>query len=97
MASVMDTEQMNISIKKIKMYKDQESINFESIDNQLININNNYTTKNSQCLEALQFEISNKLSTITKKHNTNIFVLNENLNKYINTKIKVENEFDEII
>ncbi|MBR1376444.1 MAG: hypothetical protein IJ565_01385 [Bacilli bacterium] len=84
-------------IQKLNMYKEEESINFESINSELSILNSYYKTKNSSNLENIKTEISNKNNTINTNNNNNINVFNNIIMKYISTARDVANDFDNIV
>ncbi|MBO5138554.1 MAG: hypothetical protein J6B89_02825 [Bacilli bacterium] len=97
MKMYMDEEKVSKSIEKIKMYKKLEDVNFDNIIDEFDTISCFYNTSNKARIVGLQAELINKLNTISKIHNNKITILYKNLEKYKNTKLKVEGMFDNII
>lgn len=96
MENILNTDEIEKNISKFKMIKNQEDLNFEAIKNELLNINYYYDTNNTSHLDDLNFEVIQKLSTISKIHRLNITVLNKNLEKYRTTRLVVEKSFEKI-
>lgn len=88
MGNKVDIDELSIILEKIKMYKEEE-IDFNDINDLLSNINYNYNTGNRNNLDMLGAEITNNLNIISKIHNTNISILEKNINKILENELKV--------
>lgn len=97
MKNFIDEERISKIIEKIRMYKKLEDVNFDNIKILFNNLVYLYNTSNKGALVNLQDEMINKLNTVSKIHNNKVIILYKNLEKYKNTKFKVENMFDNII
>lgn len=95
--AILDKEQIDICIRNIKVHKNDESINFDDINNSMTEINDNYETNNSQKLYNKCYEFYNKFETIKTIHNNYVEVLDKTVTKYTETASKVTNIFDDII
>ena len=82
MKSNMNIEQLGKVNERIKIYTTDEELQFSSIKSVLNNINYNYDTNNTIKLEELEEELINKLKKINKNHNTDMFIIDKNINKY---------------
>lgn len=89
MGNKVDIDELSIILEKIKMYKEEEEIDFNDINDLLSNINYNYNTGNRNNLDMLGAEITNNLNIISKIHNTNISILEKNINKILENELKV--------
>lgn len=92
----IDIENMIKSLEIVKMYDNEEKINFDKIKNNLIDINSNYNTSNYNKLMNIQVDLINKMNVIKLNHYNNEVIINKNIIKYIDTAKKVENMFDNI-
>jgi len=82
MKSNMNIEQLGKVNERIKIYATDEELQFSSIKSVLNNINYNYDTDNTIKLEELDEELINKLKKINKNHNTDMLIIDKNINKY---------------
>ena len=82
MKSNMNIEQLGKVNERIKIYATDEELQFSSIKSVLNNINYNYDTDNTIKLEELEEELINKLKKINKNHNTDMLIIDKNINKY---------------
>ena len=78
----MNIEQLGKVNERIKIYATDEELQFSSIKSVLNNINYNYDTDNTIKLEELDEELINKLKKINKNHNTDMLIIDKNINKY---------------
>lgn len=97
MKSVMDIEQIAKTIQKLYFYKKIESINFDDIKSSLNTMSGFYKTKNTPLLSNVNRVYDNKFRTINDYNETNIFIYNKNLEKYINTERDVSTILDKNI
>lgn len=96
MENILNEEEIEHSIDKIKLYNGQEELNFENIKQALEQMKYHYRTKNADTLNVLHDNCAQKLAILIKIHNNNIEVLNKNLRRYKDTKFKVEKLFEEL-
>ena len=73
---------------KLKLFKKEEDLSIEAIDNIYIEINNNYKTNNTDKLYLLESEVLNNLNDISRIHNDNIYVLDKKREQYLELKKK---------
>ena len=73
---------------KLKLFKKEEDLSIEAIDNIYIEINNNYKTNNTDKLYLLESEVLNNLNVISRIHNDNIYVLDKKREQYLELKKK---------
>lgn len=78
----IDIKEYENIINKLKMYKNDESLNFESINNIFENLDYDYNTKNNNKIEIIKSELILNCKTIEKIHNNNIYYLEKRLNTY---------------
>lgn len=96
MENIIDKENMINCIEKIRMYDNDEKINFDNIMKCFQNINNGYITNNFNKLSQIQNILYRKFNIIKINHYNNEVILVQNLNKYIDTAKKVEAIFNNI-
>ena len=53
MKSVLDVEQISTSLDKMKLYKNQEDVDFDMLKNNLDKINYNYKTNNNVIISKI--------------------------------------------
>lgn len=90
MANTIDKRELNNQIEKITMYKNEESIMFDSIKTNLNNYNYSYNTNNQTKLNDITLELSKKFNIIKNIHENYITVINKNITNYEDTSKKVE-------
>lgn len=93
----LDINEIDKTIDKLELEVREEKLNCDDIKNSLENMNLFYKTNNTTKLSNIVFTLNNKLNTISKIHDNNIYVLRKNLEMYISTKDKVAKMFDDII
>ena len=93
----LDIDEIDKTIDKLDLEIREEKLNYDDIKNSLENMNLYYKTNNTAKLSDITFALNNKLNTILKIHDNNIYVLRKNLEMYISTKDKVAKMFDDII
>lgn len=96
MKSILNAEEIQKSIGKIKMYRNQENLILDEIKANLKNIGYIYNSSNTDSLEMKKNEIYKKMNTINKIHYNNSLVLQKNILKYKDTSKKVKKIFDNI-
>ena len=89
----LDEGQIAVTIQKLFCYKQLESLNFESINECFNNISDNYKTKNTSKLESLNRQVNNNFKRINEYNETNILILDKNLEKYQTTAREVSQDF----
>lgn len=92
----MDIDEIENSIKKAKMYIEQEELNYEELKETFKNIKYNYLTDNRDLLENIGTNILLKYKTIINNYNNNIIILNNNIERF-KQSIKIANNFAEEI
>ncbi len=92
----MDIEKMNMTIEKIKTYKAMIDVNFDEIKNTFKNINYYYKTSNSDSLNDLQEQLTNKFRTIQNIHENDLDYLIKKIETYKETSHKVTQIFKDI-
>lgn len=97
MKSNMNIEQLGKVNERIKIYATDEELQFSSIKSVLNNINYNYDTENTIKLEELEEELINKLKKINKNHNTDMLIIDKNINKYKELKQNTEKIFKNLM
>lgn len=97
MKSNMNIEQLGKVNERIKIYTTDEELQFSSIKSVLNNINYNYDTDNTIKLEELEEELINKLKKINKNHNTDMLIIDKNINKYKELNQNTEKIFKKLM
>lgn len=97
MKSNMNIEQLRKVNERVKIYATDEELQFSSIKSVLNNINYNYDTDNTIKLEELVEELINKLKKINKNHNTDMLIIDKNINKYKELKQNTEKIFKNLM
>lgn len=97
MKSVMDIEQINKVVDKVKIYKSQEDVIFDDFKNSINEFHYNYDTNNSSRIDEIKKQIVSKFSVITAIHNNNVVVFTKNIESYITISSNVRNKFNNII
>lgn len=77
----IDINNLENSVKKLEMYKKEETIIFEDLKEIFNNINYNYITDNKDILENLKIDILSKFKIILENHINNIKLLSNNIEK----------------
>lgn len=96
MKSILNEEEIQKSIGKIEMYRNQENLILDEIKANFKNIGYIYNSSNTDSLEMKKNEIYKKMNTINKIHYNNSLVLQKNILKYKDTSKKVKKIFDNI-
>ncbi len=96
MNSLMYIEELEKSIEKIKLYKKEEDLNIDSINERIGAIKYNYTSKNIDGLKTLERDLIAKLKIINKIHENNIYVLEKNKEIYQNNVEVVKTTFENL-
>ena len=91
--SFMNTDEMELCINNLEMYKVEEEKVFFKICESLDIVLSNYKTNNTLKLEKLQNQLHEKINVISKNNYNNIEVLKYNKSIYINTVADVKNIF----
>ena len=81
----MNIDNLKNIVDKLKMYNNEEIINFNNILNSLENINANYKTKNYNNLLSIKEQLDRKFEIIKKDHYLNEVILVTNIQKQIDT------------
>lgn len=97
MEHIIDQINLENYIKKIRMYKEQEDLLFENFENLFKQLSFSYLTDNTDTLKEKMLFINNNNKKINVNNNSNIDVLNKNIDKYIATSNKTNQIFNNII
>ena len=92
----MNIEQLGKINEKLKLYVRDEELEFSDIRRTLNDINYNYDTDNTKKIEELELELINKLKIINKNHNTDIFIIESNINTYKELNKNTEKIFKDL-
>ena len=76
---VVDIDNMDISLKKLEFYRNEESVIFDELKEIFDEINYNYITSNSDKLESLELEIIAKYKILLNNTINNVKLFNDNL------------------
>ena len=79
MNGIINKEEINKIIEKLKIYANEESININELKKELVNVGYFYNTNNKKKIDNLVLEVNNKLDIINKNHINYITVLNINI------------------
>lgn len=93
---MINEEQLEISNKKIKLYKNEIDLDLEDIENNLKNMIYYFDTNNRDNFEDINYEIENKNKVINNMNNGYLYVLETTLNNYRETAREVANSFKNI-
>ena len=78
----IDINEYENIINKLKIYKNEESLNFENINKVFENLDYDYNTKNNNKIEIIKSELILNCKNIEKIHNNNIYYLEKKLDTY---------------
>lgn len=92
----MNIDNLKNIVDKLKMYNNEEIINFNNILNSLENINANYKTKNYNNLLSIKEQLDRKFEIIKKDHYLNEVILVTNIQKQIDTIKKSNISLDKL-
>lgn len=96
MKSVLDEDQIAVTIQKLLCYKRIEDANFQNINTCFNNIDSYYKTKNTSRLNDVEKQVSNNFKRRSEYSDTNILIYDKNLEKYITTAREVSTDFKNI-
>ena len=82
----LDEEKMAISLDKISLYKREEELSFDNINNLIIGINSTYNTDNKRYLNSKVDSIRKKINLINRIHDNNINVLEKKIEIHLDLK-----------
>ena len=91
-----DVEQLDITTKKIIMYKEQIMLIFENIKIFFSEIKYNYISENTQYIEKINLDIENRCKIIKNNIENNIKLLNNNISSYKETELRINKELEDI-
>lgn len=97
MNSNMQVENLKNIIEKINLYKKNELEIFGDFKNIFNNIKYCFDMSYSDSFDEKIGEIYNKFALISKVHDNNIVVINRNIDKYLNSTLKVSQIFEDIV
>ncbi len=92
----INNEELEVSIKKIKMYKNALDLDLEEIEKHLKELLYFFDTKNKNRFEALNLEIYNKNRIVNRINYGYQVVLEQTLRRYDELALKVSKSFEEI-
>ena len=95
--AIIENENLETSIKKLKMYKNSLDLNYEEIINNLEKLNCDFETENKVEFQNKQEECRKKGKVLNKIQNDNIYVLERSIEIYKETAERVANKFEDII
>lgn len=96
MNSFLNDELLKKSIDKINIHRTDEGNRLYKIYVSLTNNTNFYNSDNARLMKNLNESILKKMNTLKNIHSNNSYVLNRNIKKYQEVKVKVESEFKQI-
>lgn len=94
---MINEELLSKTIDLIEVYKKEENIIFNKMNELFKMINNDYITNNTDKLNNIEFELSNKFNIILNIHTNDINILKNTLNNYCTNKQTVKNIFNNMI
>ncbi len=97
MQNIIVHDKLENSIKKMQMFKNNINVSFDEVMRHLEQINYEFDTKNTEKFRNLQEELDNKGRTFNNIYNNNMYVLDRNLNMYLERARKVAESFNEMI
>lgn len=77
-----NNDELNETIKKIAMYKRDESEELDNINIELNKLNSLYTTNNTSNLKNINFKLFNKYNKVKNITNNYNIVFDKNIKKY---------------
>ena len=92
----IDEVQLEDSIKKLVMYKNNIDLSFDEIKIVLGEMNDTFETGNKKVFLELTDDLVQKKRIVTKIHNDNLYVLEKNLDNYRRTAKEVSHIFNNI-
>ncbi len=93
---MIDEIQLEDSIKKLAMYKNNIDLSFDEIKSDIEKLNSSFETENKNALLEFVDVLVQKKRIVTKMHNDNIYVLEKNLDNYRRTAKEVSHTFNNI-
>lgn len=93
MKSYIKNDELDTSIKKIRMYQNSLDLDYERIERNLREMLYYFDTKNKEKFDLLNEEISNKNNVICTMHHQYIEVLDKTVQNYIELARKVAEDF----
>ncbi len=96
MESFINNEQLELSIKKVRMYKNALDLDLEEIEKYMRELLYFFDTKNKKSFENLNLEIKNKNRTINRINYGYQVVLEKTLTHYNDTASIVTKSFEQI-
>ncbi len=96
MDSFINNEQLELSIKKVRMYKQALDLDLEEIEKNMRELLYFFDTKNKKSFETLNLEIRNKNRVVNRLNDGYLVVLEKTLNHYNETALLVAKSFEEI-
>lgn len=96
MDSFINNEQLELSIKKVRMYKQALDLDLEEIEKNMRELLYFFDTKNKKSFETLNLEIRNKNRVVNRLNDGYLVVLEKTLSHYNETALMVTKSFEEI-
>ena len=97
MENFLKEDAIETSLTKLESLISMEKKDLDDIKNYFNNVHYYYKSNNKSKIEELNSQFINKFKTIVNMHDNNLIVIKRNLQNYKDTKIKVENIFNDII
>lgn len=76
-----DVENMELCLKKISYYRDEEKNDFNDIKSSIAKNNSCLNTNNKNAFDHVQNRLIEKMNTLKKIHSNNVIVLNKRIEK----------------
>jgi len=93
----MDIIKIRNSLTKLEIYKNNQFNNMISFKSRLKKLSSTYSSYNVNKLGDVVTSITNKFEILKKNNINNIFVVNKNISKYLDTTKLVSKKFEDII
>ncbi len=91
MDSFINNEQLELSIKKVRMYKQALDLDLEEIEKNMRELLYFFDTKNKKSFETLNLEIRNKNRVVNRLNDGYLVVLEKTLSHYNETALRLQN------
>lgn len=82
MKNYLDIENIMIVEEKIKSYIKDEDEKLKKLNNIITNFSGNYSSKNDFSLDEVHNICKNSMNLLNRIHNTDILVIDKNIEKY---------------
>lgn len=95
--AIINEEELNRELQRLSIYKKEEEINLNDLKIKIRNINDLYKTDNTNKLNNLNLELSNKYKIISNIHNNYSIIVERTITKYKETSAETAKEFSNIV